>query len=52
MARFVLVRFLLAAAVLAGALSVATERAHAQADDRYFMLRDPFRRVRFEHSSA
>ncbi len=44
MARFVLVRTLIAVAVLAGALSVATERAHAQSDDRYFMLRDPFRR--------
>ncbi|MDO8534512.1 MAG: SGNH family hydrolase, partial [Xanthobacteraceae bacterium] len=46
MARFISVRFLLAAAVLAGALSVATEIAQAQGlrDDRYFMLRDPFRR--------
>jgi len=47
MARFAVVRFLLAAAVLAGALSVATEFAQAQesSDDRYFMLRDPFRRT-------
>ena len=46
MARFVPARFFLAAAVLAGALSVATDIARAQgmSDDRYFILRDPFRR--------
>ena len=47
MARFVVVHSLVAAAILASALSVATEFAQAQGpgDDRYFMLRDPFRRT-------